>query len=785
MVPLVTGHPARLVVFASFILIVLVSGCSPKAGDMVVATVGDTPITLSDYENLYIKSNGTREQAAESTSGEREEFLRLMTNFRLKLADAYSSGLDRRPEILAEIKQYRGSLAASYLTEREVTAPGVRKLYNRRTEEIRASHILISLAPEASPEDSAVAYGKAADIIRRLNAGTDFAAQAEEFSQDPSVKQNHGDLYYFTGGQMVPGFEDAAFAMKVGEISRVPVRTQYGLHILRITDRKPAPGEVQASHIMIRFERQDPTPEDTLAALAKITAIRDSIAMGVDFAELAMRNSGDPGSAQRGGDLGWFTRRRWIQSFDEVAVLMKPGEVSRIVRTIYGYHIIKCTDARPPKSLEESRKDLTQLYQQVRFQEDYRKYLDSLKRSTGFTMVESAAGQLTSSLDSTRSTRDSAWADAIPAAVRSLTLFRFGDRGVSVDSVLTLIRNRPDMGNVTLRAASLRQNLDKIAEQLVYEIKAQTIEREYPEFGAIMKEYSEGILLYQVEQDRIWSRIAVSDSALRGYHAAHAEQFRFPDRLAITTIRMANDSTATVVAARLRAGESMEDLARADSIRMSRPTSTVIPFRPRSVSLSRTDLARLATVAAELADDPSLRLVLLTNHDTTRTGKTSEKLAQRRLDAISAHLTSKLHVASSRITAQTRPHAHGPNDSLATLLTGRVSIEIVGRQPLLRGTPETELLPTDADERTAAADSLQPGTWSPPFRAQGGLTIVRLDRREPARTKTFEEAGTEVSSAFQDYESKRLEQEWLDGLRVRFPVVSHPEVLKNAFATTP
>jgi hypothetical protein len=80
------------------------------------------------------------------------------------------------------------------------------------------------------------------------------------------------------------------------------------------------------------------------------------------------------------------------------------------------------------------------------------------------------------------------------------------------------------------------------------------------------------------------------------------------------------------------------------------------------------------------------------------------------------------------------------------------------------------------------ADSLQVGTFSSPFNYRGNYTIVRLNKREPARRKTFAEAGTEVSSAFQEYESKRLEKEWLDGLRQRYPVVEYKEALKNAFA---
>jgi peptidyl-prolyl cis-trans isomerase SurA len=778
---------AKAVLFLLFpaLLLLLQAGCSPRAGEAVVARVGTAPITLDDYENLYIKSSGSREMAAASTMEERTKFLGLMTNFRLKLADAYRSGLDRRPEIQSEIHQYKGSLAASYLTEREVTTPGTRKLYQRRTEEIRASHILLNLTPETTVDDSVNTYAKAYDLIKRAKAGADFTALADEFSQDPSVKQNHGDLYYFTGGQMVPVFEDAAFALKVGEITSAPVRTPYGVHIIKVVDRKPAPGEVQCSHIMIRFDRQDPTPEDTLAALQKIRAIQDSLKAGEDFAGLAQRNSGDPGSAARGGDLGWFTRRRWIQSFDEVAVTMKPGQVSGIIRTIYGYHIIKCTDARPPKSFDESRKDILQLYQQVRFQEDYDRYLGTLKRETGYARNDSVLALFFAALDSTSSTRDTTWANSITPDIGALPLFRFGARRVSVDSTVRLMKNRPDMSGAPLRASSLRPLVDKIGEQLVYEVKAETIERDYPEFASIMKEYSEGILLYQIEQDRVWNRVTVSDSSVRAYFETNRDRFRFPDRVDISTLHAANDSLAGLFSRKILAGSSLEEIARADSARMRAPASFPIGFKGTAVALVAANAMTLAPLKDEMQQDASLRLTVVAYRDTMGNKGRSEKFAQQRIEAVKTHLTKKLGIAAERIVTQTRiPLASVKGAERAQLLS-QVTVDVAGRRAGVIGGVERLLLPRDSDERTMTADSLAAGTTSHPFTYEGGAYLVRLNGREPARDKTFEEAGTEVSSTFQEYESKRIETEWLQRLRSSDPVVEYPEVLKNAFAPVP
>lgn len=784
--PHLYARAVRFLPTLPFVLLALLSGCSPRAGEQLVARVGETPITLDDYENLYIKSSGSREAAAGSTQEEREKFLGLMTNFRLKLADAYSSGLDRKPEIQNEIRQYKGSLAASYLTDREVTSPGVRRLYQRRTEEIRSSHILLNLSPEASVEDSVNTYAKAADLIRQLKGGADFATLALEFSQDPSVKQNNGDLYYFTGGQMVPAFEDAAYALQPGEISPAPVRTQYGLHILKVVDRKPAPGDVQCSHIMIRFDRQDPTPEDTLAALAKIRAIQDTLRTTGDFAGLAERNSGDPGSASRGGDLGWFTRRRWIQSFDEVALTMKPGQVSDVVRTMYGYHLIKCTDAKPPKTFDEARQELAQIYQQVRFQEDYARYLGKLKKESGFALNDSVLALFFAALDSNSSTRDTSWANDLSLDLRALPLYRFGQRSVTVDSAVALMKNRPDMASAPLRPATLRPLIDKVGEQLIYEVKAETIERDYPEFASIMKEYSEGILLYQIEQDRVWSRVSVSDSALGVYYEKNRDKFQFPDRVDISILHPVNDSVAAAFGRQIAAGSSLEEIARADSLRMKTPASYPVHFKGTAFALTPAAKKLLASAAQALNRDASVRLTVAAYSDTAaRAKKRSEKLMQQRIGAVQTYLTRTLGISPERIVTQTRiaPGTLAATDK--SELLGRVEVDLSGRRAAVIGRIENTVLPVDSDERTAHADSLAPGMTSGPFHYQGAVYLIRLNKREPARQKTFEEAGTEVSSTFQEYESKRLEQNWLQDLRTSHPVVEYREVLKNAFAPAP
>ncbi len=774
------AFPSRALVLPSILILgwlLALPGCSPKAHDAIVASVGTYEITLGEYETLYIKSNGSREHGENASLEERERFLDLMINYRLKLAKAYDLGMDLGSDVQSEIRGYKGSLAQSFITEREIVSPGVRAFYDRMSVEIRSSHVLISLKPDAAADESTAAYAKAYDVITQARAGADFSMLAQQFSDDPSVNKNQGDLYYFTAGQMVRPFEDAVYAMNVGEISETPVRTQYGLHIIQVTDRRPAPGEVHCSHIMIRFASPTPTPDDTAAAYSRITAIRDSIEQGFDFAELAQRNSEDRGSAFQGGDLGWFTRRRWVPSFDAVALPMQPDEISRVVRTPFGYHIIKCHERRPWKPFEESREDIKALYIRRRFPAEYQSYLDGLKQELQYTRNDSVFSLFLTSLDSSKTTRDTAWASTIPPALRASTVMSLAGQGYSVDSLTSLIDARKDRGGVRLNAQDMYVTLNRITEQLLFAEKAERLELTNPEFASIVGEYTEGILLYEIEQENVWEKVVANDSLLHSYFDANRDDFQYPDRVTFTAIRSSTEEGAASIHTMLTSNTSFSEIAEQDSIRMAAPTEFDATFKKRSSRLNRKTTTALSTIADEMKNDSALRVRIQVYPDTSKRKTRNMSMGSRRLRSLQSHLHNKLGIALIRVDTLSQPQASSSKKD-----PDIASLSFTGRRPLVVGDVTTAILAPDADERARHADSLAMNRVSKPFPFQGNYCIVRLDTRDPTRRKTFEEAGPEVSTAFQDYESKRIESLWLEQLRTKYPVVKHDEILNNAFA---
>jgi peptidyl-prolyl cis-trans isomerase SurA len=647
-------------------------GCAPKYDDQVVLEVGQNKVTMRDYENFYLRNSANIDAARQSSQEERERFLDLLTNYKLKLQDAYDRNMLADPEIVNELHDYRATLAATFVVEKEITAPGIKRLYERRQKQIHVQHILLPMKPDASPEDTLRLYTKAVDIIRRARAGESFDSLATKFSEaPPATMPGHGDLYFITGGKMVSSFEDAIFSMQKGEISAKPVRTPFGYHVIRILDIEPT-RSLKVRHMMARFQSTSPDSGEVAAALTRVKGMQDSLKKGWNFANLAMKLSEDGGSAGQGGDLGWFERARWVLPFDEACFKLLPGQVSPIVRTPFGFHLIQCDSAKslPPYAAIEA--ELKKTYQQTRYNDDYAAYVDSLKREFGYSFNQDAFKSILANVDSAKTTDDSTWDEKLTPEIRKQALMTIDGRPVSVDTVISLLKTKQEYRSASLRAGDLRPHIDRMADAFLFEKKSEGLEARYPEFAALMKEYTDGIILYKLEQSEVWNKTTVSDTALRQFFESNREKFKFPERFKIGEIYLEADTTALMLYDSLKHG------------------------------------ADFTALASQWNEDPDLK------------SKSGDK---------------------GFITA-------------------------------------------DTDEVSKQAAALAIGDVSEPFELEtGGYAIVKLIAKEPARQKTFEEAGAEVSNAYQEHESKMFEQQWVDRVKQKYPVRQNKDLLKNAFAS--
>ncbi len=659
------------------LLIFAISGCAfLKNIGLVeekeyVAKVGKEIITLDEFEKSFAKNNGGIAKAKEKSFEDRKNYLDLLVKFRLKVLDAKSQKLDKDPNIQKEIKDYYTTLALSYLTKREVVDPGLRQLYERRKEEIRARHILIETPGGIHGDlsgDTTFAYKRAKSAIEKLNSGVPWDSVALEYSDDPSVIFNRGDLYYFTAGMMVPEFEDACYSMKIGERTQEPVRTKFGYHIIEVLDRKPRVEMVRISHLGKKVDRKA-TPEDTLKLYNEMKAVLDSLRQGYDFGELAKRHSDDKFSNERNGDAGYYGRGQAYREIDEFIFNAKVGDISDIIRTRWGYHIVKVTEIVPVKPFDEMVDELNRLYQSYRLEYDFKKYVEKLKKEYNFKLNQQTLDIFISKADTSKTTSHSNWDSVYTKEDREKVLFEYANQKITLDSAIKIIKRSTEFSGRKLDRSGINGMIDRLGEMKLTEYRARNVEKVYPEFKNELKEFVDGILLYHIEQKMVWDRVDLSEGKLKEFYEKNKENYRFPDRVRFSEIWVKSESLAKDIYSQLGKG---------------------VPF-----------------------------------------------------------------------------------DSLVVKYTERAGMkEKKGDWGLV-----------DASENEIAwkAWNMKVNEISEPVKFQGGYSIIKVTGKEPSRIKTFEEAFSEVASAVQEQELKRLEKEWVESLKKKYKVVINEKALEKVF----
>ncbi|MEM0963124.1 MAG: peptidylprolyl isomerase, partial [Bacteroidota bacterium] len=524
---------------AALAAVLVASGCSgprvaPVAfgadGTPIVATWFADTLTLAEFDEAYTAADGAIVDTTTSPLDRRLDFLDRYVDFKLKVLSARDAGYDRDSSYQVEVEAYRDQLAGPYFLDRRVIDGIVRDMYEKQAEELRVSHILFFLSPAASPADSAATYDRALSLRDSIASGiVSFEEAAARFSDDPSAQRNNGDLNYLTGGRTVLDFENAAYETPVGELSG-PVRTQFGVHLVKVTDRRPRRSEIQARHILIRAQ----SDAEVDSATAVIDSLRARVLAGDDFAELAREFSDDTGSGARGGDLGTFGRGRMVPPFEQAAFeLDEVDDLSGPVVSRFGVHLIQLTGVSERPSYEESYTELRQLAERLprtalRRQELGREFIDAVGGTYDAPLVREAVMQYGED-----AARDSVLALGF-GDYAERTFATVGDSTYAFDDVIpTLRRTRygPHPAGEMIEATR-----GFVEEQAVQQALARLEERD-PEFARVFQSYAEGVRLFRVAEDSVWTPAKEDEAGLRAYFEARPGQFRFPERRRVLAFR--------------------------------------------------------------------------------------------------------------------------------------------------------------------------------------------------------------------------------------------------------
>jgi len=528
----------RIISLLSISLLVIIVACSSKK-KQVVAEVGDEKIYMEDYEKQYMKTVNNLDTAKNSDMAKRKEFLDLLIKFKLKVKDARDRGLLKSDDIQKDMAQYKESFLTNYFIEKKIVEPNIKNLYDMKEYEVRASHILINLPQQSfTPEDSIKAYLKADSVIKRLKDKEDFAKVAMEMSDDQSAKQNGGDLYYFTAGMTVPEFEEGVYKIKVGDYTKEPIRTMFGLHIVKLNDKRKRSEGIRASHILIQDQKDSAELViDSLGTLNKAKDVLARIKKGEDFAKVATEISQDPGSKDKGGDLGFFDRRRMVQAFDSVAFMLKVGETSDLVRTPFGWHIIKITEIKPYQPFEKQKETLIAEFKKgPQFKTDLAKFVAKAKKDFSFEIKPDVLSLITSKLDTTKNIAALNFDSILTSEDKNKVIATFKGGEIKISDIISFLgKNRDYAANMQNKEA-LNKIIDGASESpVLYALAMKDGVEKDPEYIAQLTEYENGLLSFKIDQEELWRKIKITPEDLQSYYDANKATYSYTDSNKVKT----------------------------------------------------------------------------------------------------------------------------------------------------------------------------------------------------------------------------------------------------------
>ncbi len=507
------------------------------AQENILLTIADEKVSVDDFMSIY---NKNRQENNSIDAKELEEYLELFINFKLKVKEAEALGMDTVASFVKELDGYRKQLAKPYLIDKEVGDALIKEAYNRLNYEVNVSHILITVGLDASPTDTLTAYKKILNIKSKIQGGEDFITMAKQNSEDPSVNQNGGNLGYFSALYMVYPFENAAYTTPTGELSKI-IRTRFGYHLLKVNDKRTSRGELKTAHIMIKFDTSSGknNPDEVLRAKLKIDEIYSKLINdNADFKEMCAQYSDDKNSAKKGGELPWFGSNRMVESFEEAAFNIKNiGDISQPIQTPYGWHIIKLLEKRGLESFEIEKEEIvkkvekdsrseaktTSIINRLKKEYSFNQYLNNLKSFKKNVIIN---GPNSEALESKY----------------DIVLFDLDTKNYSQNQFLEYIKlnSKTKITDIVIEQL-YKQWVD--AEILAYE--DSRLEHKYPDFRLLMQEYRDGILLYELTDEKVWSRAVKDTIGLRDFHNSNKSNYMWPQRveakvLNFTDARIAN-----------------------------------------------------------------------------------------------------------------------------------------------------------------------------------------------------------------------------------------------------
>lgn len=734
----------------------------------VIATLGANPIYVSDFKYTYEKSLKNKDSAY--TRKSIENYLDLYIKFKLKILAAQKAGVDTTQAFSKELATYREQLAKPYLTDKAKVEELVREAYDRLKEEVRVSHILVKVDKEAEPEDTIVAYNKILELRKSVLKGESFEQVANKHSQGPSAKQG-GNIGYFTALQMVYPFENASYKTKIGSISDL-LRTKFGYHFLKVTDRRKASGKIQTAHIMI-ISPPNSSTKDSIEAKRKIDKIYERLKAGEAWEKLCRQFSEDQPSKDKGGVLPEFSVGEAIPEFEQAAFqLNEVNDFSTPIYTPYsGWHIIKLVKKKTVESFSKMESFIRQkVAKDSRLKITQQSFVAKLKKLNNFSMNAKMADKAVAKADA--SLLKGTWKYNPNDPLLNVVVIKFEDPILKIKKGYTVkeffdfaVAKQVPKANLKKPIHYMQLLFQQFIDFSAIEFERNNLEVKYKDYKMLVKEYKEGMMLFQMMNDNVWNKAIMDTAGARKFFEENRDDYRWKQRAQATIYSVSNEQVLSQLKARLGQTKYLVTKFKADNLY----------FNKNNSNLDKNSEKTLLKIVNILKRNRQYKLEISGHIDPAENDKLSSERLQQALGFLLRQrigidrIITKDYKKSKPVSIKNRRRNRRLEFAFYSSDKKDLAFELNLTNPL-------NIKVTEGVFERGAKSELEKVPWNKgetELRDKDRILYVVVDKVLPSRLKEYNETRGKVITNYQNY----LEQEWIRNLQKSYPVQINQKVI--------
>jgi peptidyl-prolyl cis-trans isomerase SurA len=478
---------------------------------------GSKTVTQAEFLNNFNKN-------ANNLKGDRsaalKENLDLYIRYKLKVQAAYDLQYDTLPNQKDDLQSFKKQIEGKYLTEDKTMKLLIDEAHERMQKDIRVSHILILVPKNAQPADTVAALKKINEAYAKLKSGQDFALVAKEFSQDPTVKDNNGDLGYITAFSLSYTMENVAYKTPQGKFS-APFKSKIGYHIFKNVAERKALGKMKAAQILLPFIPN--STENEIAAVGKkANELYEQLQKGENFENLARAHSGDRMSAEAGGLMQEFSVGKYEAVFENTFAELKDGAYCKPFKSSFGWHILKRvgnTVVNPVRDDETNNQILALINSDSRKEKAKEVFINNIIKTTNYK--ESSLNK--EKLFNTTIQKINGDEVIDKSITENTVLHTYPKLKVTVGNFWQFAKdakNLPQYNNLAPKAL-----LQEYVKATAFEYYKDHLDEYNADYKNQMNEFKDGNLLFEAMERNVWNKSSQDSAGLANYYTVHKAKY--------------------------------------------------------------------------------------------------------------------------------------------------------------------------------------------------------------------------------------------------------------------